>query len=330
MRSNVMTPLKDMHRNPPSLDLAWVAAATGAREASEGERIQSLWGGYGDLLRVQLSGATTPSVIVKWVRPPAPARKGDISHARKQRSYEVETKFYRSYAARCDASCRVAALIDCQRRDGEWLLVLEDLDAAGFGERRSAARGGDIDRCLGWLAAFHAQFLGVAPDGLWKTGTYWHLATRPDELASMKEEPLRRAAPVLDRKLRAATFQTLVHGDAKLANFCFADDQPGIAAVDFQYVGGGCGMKDVAYLLGSCSYSGAEVRDARHLNTYFERLRRALPSQVDAGDLEREWRALYPFACADFYRFLAGWAPEEWRRDRVGQALVRDVLRSLG
>jgi hypothetical protein len=220
-------------------------------------------------------------------------------------------------------------LVGCTRRAGEWLLVLEDLDAAGFPGRRSAARRGDIERCLDWLAAFHARFLGVAPDGLWKTGTYWHLATRPDELASMTDEALRRAAPVLDQKLRAATFQTLVHGDAKLANFCFADDHPGVAGVDFQYVGGGCGMKDVAYFLGSCSYSGAEVTNAGYLDTYFDRLRQALSHGVDAGALEREWRALYPLACADFNRFLAGWAPEEWRRDRVGQALVQSVLQAL-
>ena len=56
-------------------------------------------------------------------------------------------------------------------------------------------------------------------------------------------------APELDRRLRAARFQTLVHGDAKPANFCFDARRGAVAAVDFQYVGGGCGMKDVAYLL---------------------------------------------------------------------------------
>jgi thiamine kinase-like enzyme len=62
---------------------------------------------------------------------------------------------------------------------------------------------------------------------------------------------LKEAAPVIDEKLNTCAYKTFVHGDAKLANFCFAPDGQ-VAGVDFQYVGGGCGMKDVAYFIGSC------------------------------------------------------------------------------
>jgi len=40
-----------------------------------------------------------------------------------------------------------------------------------------------------------------------------------------------------------------VHGDAKLANFCFSRDGKKVAAVDFQYVDGGCGMKDLSRII---------------------------------------------------------------------------------
>ncbi|MDF2695917.1 MAG: hypothetical protein K0S65_4300, partial [Labilithrix sp.] len=189
------------------------------------------------------------------------------------------------------------------------------------------ATGAEVDVCLAWLAAFHARFLGIRPDGLWKTGTYWHLATRQEELARIEDEILRKAAPLLDRELRSGTFQTIVHGDAKLANFCFARGSRSVAAVDFQYVGGGCGMKDVAYLL--CGHFGDRTLEQRHLDGYFQKLRIALARRaepVDVDALETEWRALYPIACADFYRFMAGWAKDHWRRDAYGQALVRDVL----
>jgi len=196
-------------------ELEWVAKATGAVGARRAERIQSLWSGYGEIVRVRLSGTERATAIVKSVKPPAQVRgkRADASHARKCRSYDVELAWYRTLAARCDETCRIPAFIDGRSANGQWLLLLEDLDDAGFPERRRRANGAELDVCLGWLAAFHARFLGVAREvqGLWKTGTYWHLATRPDELAAIDDAALRASAPILDRKLREAKFQTLVH-----------------------------------------------------------------------------------------------------------------------
>jgi hypothetical protein len=240
------------------------------------ERIQALWDGYGELVRAHLEDGET--VIVKSVEPPRGA------HPRKTRSYEVEAAFYRDYAPRCDESCRVARLIASRPHT----LVLEDLDAAGFPRRH-----GDLEPCLAWLAAFHSRFLGVRPEGLWTIGTYWHLETRRDELAAIRDESLRARAPELDRLLRAARHQTIVHGDAKPENFCWSRDGARVAAVDFQYVGGGCGIRDVAYLL------YGEPDEARRLDAYF--------AHLGNDEVEREWRALYPVAREDFRRFLAGW-----------------------
>jgi hypothetical protein len=312
-------------------ELQWIAEATGASHVRRIERIQSLWSGYGELFRVGLRGIERETAIVKWVKPPAQLRSqaDDRGHARKVRSYDVETAWYRTLAKSCDDACRVPALIDSRVAGGSWLLLLEDLDAAGFSERRRLVTPGELDACLASLAAFHARFLGVTPQGLWKTGTYWHLATRPDELAAIDDVALREAAPLLDRKLREATFETIVHGDAKLANFCFARGGA-VAAVDFQYVGGGCGMKDVAYLL--AGESSSDAIEQRHLETYFAHLRQAIGARtvatIDGAALEAEWRALYPIACADYYRFIAGWAKQHWRGDARGQRLVRDVLRT--
>mgnify|MGYP000093138504 CR=1 FL=1 len=95
----------------------------------------------------------------------------------------------------------------------------------------------------------------------------------------MTDDELRAAAPVLDARLNDCTFRTFVHGDAKVANFCFSDDGR-VAAVDFQYVGGGCGMKDVAYFIGSClDESECERREASLLDAYFSALKEALALQ---------------------------------------------------
>jgi hypothetical protein len=284
--------------------LAFVAALAGASRVVRSERIQSLWGGYGELVRVELAGGERSSAIVKRACPPQRSPKAeDASHARKCRSYDVETAFYRTLAARCDESCRVAALLGARGGHGEWLIVLEDLDAAGFPHRSRAPRGGELDACLAWLAAFHARFIGERPEGLWKVGTYWHLATRQAELARVRDPALRARAPELDRQLRDARYATILHGDAKPANFCFAPGGRAVAAVDFQYAGGGPGIKDVAYLL----HGSGKAATTRALDVYFARLRAALPARVDTTDLEREWRALHPIAVADFERFLAGW-----------------------
>jgi aminoglycoside/choline kinase family phosphotransferase len=315
-------------------ELRWVAKAARAERARRGARIQSLWSGYGEIFRVELTGAAVETAIVKWVKPPARTRasKGDASHVRKCRSYQVELAWYRRFASRCDDAGRVPRLIDGSGANDEWLFLLEDLDAAGFAQRRSDPAGTELDACLAWLAAFHARFLGVAPDGLWTIGTYWHLATRSDELAQIDDRALREAAPTLDRRLRECAFQTLVHGDAKPDNFCFTRDGRGVAAVDFQYVGGGCGMKDVAYLLSGGSSNAAEATEQRQLETYFAYLRAALAKRdggIDVAALESEWRSLYPIARADYHRFLAGWAKDHWRRNAYAQRLTRDVLRSL-
>ena len=91
------------------LDLAWIANACGASSARVEERIQSLWSGYGEIVRVGLDGAEVASVVVKVVRPPR-ARGRDEGHARKCRSYTVETAWYGGLAKRCDATCRVPRL----------------------------------------------------------------------------------------------------------------------------------------------------------------------------------------------------------------------------
>jgi hypothetical protein len=310
-----------------------IRRATGADEVLLGERLQALWGGYGELWRAELrSGATASHVVVKSVRPPRD--DSSRSHKRKLRSYEVEQAFYERYAARCaePPSCRVARPSKLLAEDGGWLFVLEDLDAAGFGGRRRGAL--DVAATLRWLATFHARFLGTAPEGLWKVGTYWHLATRPDELGAMRHDALRAAAPRIDAALNGAGFKTLVHGDAKLDNVCFGQGAE-VALVDFQYVGGGVGVKDVAYFLNGClSPRECESLVPRYLDDYFRELSSALQANaanasIDVAALEREWRALFPLAWVDFYRFLLGWAPGQFDRDPYSERLTREVLATL-
>jgi hypothetical protein len=86
-------------------------------------------------------------------------------------------------------------------KDDEVLLILKDLNPAGFPLRKTSVNWPEIRICLQWLANFHAQFVQRSPAGLWPIGTYWHLATRPDELVALEDVLLKRAAKAIDEKL---------------------------------------------------------------------------------------------------------------------------------
>jgi aminoglycoside phosphotransferase (APT) family kinase protein len=311
-----------------------VLNATGAECLSEGELIQSLWSGYGKIIRCRLEGSKLSSVVVKHVHWPDAARhprgwNTNLSHERKVHSYRVETAFYADWAARCSAGCRVPKCYALETHGDEVFMVMEDLDASGYGERRTYISDTDIYACLSWLAHFHATFMNEEPVGLWPVGTYWHLETRPDELAALDDLDLKNAAAAIDRRLNEARFKTLVHGDAKLANFCFGAE--GVAAVDFQYVGGGCGMKDVAYFLGSClDEDECERQEPALLDFYFRTLETPLGwESASFQALEKEWRELYPVAWTDFFRFLQGWSPGHWKINSYSLRLARQVLTGL-
>ena len=318
----------------------FILKATSAGGILEVNPIQSLWSGYGEIVRLALTGGRYPSVILKHVKLPGAADhprgwNTGRSHERKVHSYQVEARWYREYAGECDHSCEVPTCLSVSHSADETVLLLTDLDASGFTVRKDAVDLSEIHACLAWLASFHATFLGSEAQGLWECGTYWHLATRPDELAALEDERLRAAAPLIDATLAQARYQTLVHGDAKLANFCFtaSAEEPRVAAVDFQYVGRGCGMKDVAYFIGSCLHEAdCEALEAPLLEYYFAALGQHLrvkQPDVDVSAVEAEWRALYPVAWADFHRFLKGWSPGHWKLNSYSERLTRDVIEWL-
>jgi hypothetical protein len=289
-------------------------------------------------MRYALEGSKTHSIVVKHVSLPKGGAhphgwNTDISHQRKVKSYVVEVAWYDQWSHHCDDHCRVPKKFVCESHDDEVLIVLEDLDGSGFDRRKSSVSLDEIKVCLSWLAHFHATFMGLSPEGLWKIGTYWHLDTRPDELNALDDINLKDAAKAIDQKLRKSSFLTFVHGDAKLANFCFSSDSQKVAAVDFQYVGGGCGMKDVAYFIGSClDERECEKLEGQLLDYYFEVLIKALKSKrknIDGQALEQDWRSLYPVAWTDFHRFMKGWSPGHWKINSYSERVARETLEAL-
>ncbi|NPD44259.1 MULTISPECIES: phosphotransferase [unclassified Lentimicrobium] len=303
---------------------------TGASSLYEKEVIQELWSGYGKIIRIGLEDASVDSVVVKHVQIPQYKNhprgwNTDIGHQRKLKSYQVETAWYDKYSK--NSIARLPQCLAIETKNDEVLMVLEDLDEAGYPLRKNDLIWKEIVECLAWLAKFHASYMGQVPTGLWEVGTYWHLATRPQELEVLDDKRLKKAAPIIDEKLNNCTYKTFVHGDAKLANFCFAKDGQ-VSGLDFQYVGGGCGMKDVAYFIGSClDENDCERLEAKILDTYFGILQSELEERNEA--LEKEWRSLYRVAWADFHRFLKGWSPGHWKINTYSERVTAEVIKNL-
>ncbi len=360
----------------------WLKVGFNCDHVSLGKQIQSLWSGYGEIVKFSLmNNISEPhsdlSVIVKWVKLPDSIDhprgwQSDLAHRRKLTSYQVEMNVYHMLN-------RVTKLPDwldsirvphCfhgyyDEANQQQVLVLEDLDMSGFPLRYLALTPIQTQPCIQWLARFHAYFLqdthereelpqhlesklpldnsrsyaqGLSkPLGLWPIGSYWHLATRPDEWRAMPESKLKSKAAQLDEALNSLRFQTLIHGDAKVANFCFSkqsnEQEVEVAALDFQYTGKGCGMKDFVYFLGSCL---TEVECDSHwenlLDLYFASLKEMLErlnSQIDREALECEWRFAFELAWADFQRFLEGWSPDHKKNTAFSRALTANALNKL-
>ncbi|MFT5512510.1 MAG: hypothetical protein ACI8SE_000908, partial [Bacteroidia bacterium] len=293
--------------------------------------------GYGNIFRYQLSDSFQNTVVIKCItlnqsNAHPRGRNTDHAHNRKVKSYEVETHWYEKWNHCCNNHCRVPKFIGSFTEGIEQWIILEDLDVH-FPLRKQQLDLSEVKVCLEWLANFHAIFLNKKPTGLWDVGTYWHLETRPDEFEKIEHQKLKSKAPIIDAKLNQSKYQTIVHGDAKLANFCFSGNSKSVAAVDFQYVGGGCGIKDVAYFLGSCLSSNvSESHQNELLDFYFSALQKAFdPSKFyfSFEELEEEWRQLYPIACVDFTRFLFGWMPSHQKTNNYQLNLMKSVLASL-
>lgn len=320
----------------------YLLKVTQSSASEEIEIIQSLWSGYGKVSRYRLIDSPENTVVVKFIdlNPSGKHPKGwntDTSHHRKVKSYDVETHWYKDWSHRCPAHCSIPKFMGSfSERKYQWI-IMEDLKTH-FPIVKDHVNLAEVKVCLRWLANFHATFLNEQPKKLWEVGTYWHLDTRPDEFEKLEHQELKSKTHLIDEILNQCKYQTIVHGDAKLANFCFSENGEHTAAVDFQYVGGGCGMKDVAYFLGSC-LSSAECESYQNalLDFYFSELKQDFDSRqyssalvkTDFNALEQEWRKLYPFAVTDFTRFLLGWMPDHQKVNKYHLNLMQSVLSSL-
>lgn len=319
--------------------LKQVCSNTGASRVVGSQLVQTLWSGYGQIIRLNLEYDETlhhggvSSVIIKYIQPPVEAQhprgwNTDASMQRKLESYRVEAHWYNHYVESARGICTMPELLASYSSDNQTWLILEDLDL-NYPIRHEHLNIDRCKACLRWLARFHGHHFQSEGVGLWDTGSYWYLQTRQDELNAMAEGALKKAAVSLDAKLENCQFKTLVHGDAKVANVCFSQNSQDVAMVDFQYVGRGCGMRDVAYFLGSAlTESECKQYASNLLDVYFAELHTHIPATQQKA-VETEWRGLYATAWADFHRFLEGWMPGHYKIHGYTKLMTEQALAEL-
>ncbi len=322
------------------------------------EVLQPLWSGYGEIARFSsnsishkssntlqehIQSIIIKSILLKKVDKHPRGWTSKHAHSRKVQSYFNEAVFYTDFGKLLHEEqaelCYVPRLLGMLKDNEEIHLLLEDLSGLNYS---STFLEGDLNLAelvVDWLANFHAFFMGHHGQGLWEVGTYWHLSTRQEEWEKMQESSLKQSAYSIDKHLNNARYHTVLHGDAKLANFCFDLSNNSVASVDFQYSGKGVGVKDLIYFLGSCFdnkglYKYTENLTDRYFARFivrYQQLQEKWPKRYadDAHCIEKEWRELICFAWADFERFLIGWSPSHKKLNDYSQVQSSKALKSL-
>ncbi|KAI0594702.1 Ecdysteroid kinase-domain-containing protein [Biscogniauxia sp. FL1348] len=201
-------------------------------------------------------------------------------------------------------------------------------------------------------------------DGVWLNGGYTYLATRRGELAALEREgsgsEWSRAlcggggrgecvaevvaavlAPRQEGLVAGQRHLSLIHGDVKSENLFATADGGAVAFYDFQYVGLGLGVCDLAKLF-TCSVprrmlmhgdeeeeGGAmELPMGEREKALLERYREGL---LAGGDWEYEWPLFvrhWETALVDWLRFQASWG--FWGNTEWLEARVRSILKDEG
>ncbi|QQM66418.1 DUF1679 domain-containing protein [Pseudoalteromonas sp. LC2018020214] len=299
-----------------------------------GDTLTSLWSGCGSIVQCQLDDK---ACVIKAIKIPSyiyhpKIKQSEFALKRKQHSYSVEYTFYKLYSQHLPVHAQSIECIGAINKDDEYALVFKDFTKHGF----TQAGPQHVKAILRWLAHFHAFNLSKPAEGLWQQGNYWHLSTRPDEFNKLKDNldkksDIKNAAHKIDEQLQSCAYKTLIHGDAKLANFA-ANERDEILGYDFQYIGAGCGIIDVMYFMTSC-LSDAQLHECadEYIAYYFDNLKAAITTYhptAPASKIADDWLALWPSAWADFYRFLAGWSPEHQKINSYMQQQVNSWLAS--
>lgn len=222
---------------------------------------------------VRMAITTEPADVLPATLVAKFASADEQSHATGQalRAYEVEVLFYAEVAPRVGARVPNAYAAALDRDEAWFTLVLEDMGAAAQGDQIAGCDEEVARRCLVELASLHAscwqdptleslEWLNrSSPESeaftaALVTGVFPGFLERYDgQLTDVEVDLLEEYVPkMVDWMSLRRGPRTVVHGDFRLDNLLFTDDDHRPVTVDFQTVSWAMAAQDLAYFLGSC------------------------------------------------------------------------------
>lgn len=211
---------------------------------------------------------------------------------------------------------------------------------------------GDLDAfILPPLEEAERRAAGRAGNKVWLNGGYTYLATRQKEYSDLKADSgsewsnaLCETEPSLGCSVAEAVAKILtprgrptesfIHGDVKSENLFTTKKGDQVAFFDFQYIGLGLGVCDLAKLftcsvpmtmLGDDADELIQASDGEH--DLLHRYKRALGVSLEGNEYdEKEFRSHWECALVDWCRFQASWGfwgNTEWLEGRV-RCILRD------
>jgi len=336
------------------IDVAWLNAAMQASQPGVHiRRVVRLGGHAGTTTRVRLglagesggNGALPASLFVKTTPRPFATRTFTTLFA----LGETEVDFYTAFPDRFPIRIPRAYVARRAARGGRFVLVLEDLEAAGcrFTTAQERPTRAEVRAVVATLARLHAAFWGSsgldahagwlrAPESNSQTGLEWWLAARSNgpALARFGEcvppGVRQQASRIHANRARleahwAGLPRTLIHGDPHSGNLFFCDDDSdgeGVGFFDWQVAQQGPGLRDLSYfLINSVDTNLRRNHEREMIALYVDTLRRHGITEVDADSAWEEYRlfALYTWIAISFTAAAAGLQP----RSVVASAVER-------
>ncbi len=270
--------------NPRSLDelsLLWLNGQTELKkrigagsDASDAritdfkvEPVGETAGFLGDIGRIRLtwdpSDAGPDSVIAKFPT----LRASNLETGKGLLAYEREMRFYQHFSTDCPLKPPKFYGGSDVTGEGDYLLLMEDLQPFRFVSQLDVLAAEDARACIDGLASMHAHYWEQPEldrvESLYQFSDWaeiytpiiasgWPLFQKdfgpliPHEMFPMYE-PGNAAAGAIFQYFSRCRPKTLLHGDARIENFCFNRDTGAARAYDWQLAAAGPGIYDVMY-----------------------------------------------------------------------------------